>query len=52
MNRLRAGQRDVGEVHRDDLRPGVLYDLRSRRAHPARGTDDKSSLAVVAESVE
>ena len=41
VDRLRARQRDLGEVHHHDLGARVLHELRDRRAHSGGTTDDE-----------
>ena len=49
---LGPGQRDLGEVHHDDLGAGVLDQLGGGGTHAGGAADDQDPLAVVAECVE
>ena len=46
------GERDLGEVHHDDLGPRVLHELGDGRAHTGGTTDHEDPLAVVAKGTE
>ncbi len=52
MDRPRAGQRDLREIHHQGLGPGVQHQLGDRGPHAAGPTDDQGTLAVVAKRVE
>src|SRR5262249_56711180 len=52
MNGLHPGQRDLGEVHHQDLGAGALDELGRGRAHATGAADDERALAVVPEGVE
>ena len=49
---LGAGQLHLGEVHHDDLSPGLLHQLGGGRAHTGGAPDNEDSLPVVAECIE
>ena len=47
VDRLRAREGDLGEVHHHDLGAGVEHQLGDRGAHAGGTTDDHGALAVV-----